>query len=63
MHLFCGRVTALALDESLVHRGQDERLRAISLSYHVHDQMNPLTGQVLDPSRLLNVLQYDVHDK
>lgn len=61
MHLFCGRVTALAMDESLLDCGQDERLRAMSLSYLVHGQMNPLTGQVSDPSRQLNVLQHELH--
>jgi flavin reductase (DIM6/NTAB) family NADH-FMN oxidoreductase RutF len=61
MHLFCGRITALAMHDSLVHCGQDERLRAMSLSYLVHGQMDPLTGQGLDPSRQLNVLQYDLH--
>ncbi len=61
LHLFCGRITALALDESLVHCGQDERLRAMSLSYLVQSQLNPFTGQLLDPSRQLSILQYDLH--
>jgi hypothetical protein len=61
MHLFCGRITALAMDESLVNCGAEERLRAMGLSYLVMGQINPLTGQTLDPSRQLNVLQHDLH--
>ena len=62
MHLFCGRITALAMDESLMHLGQDERLRAMSLSYLVHGQINPLTGALLDPSRQLTILRHDLHE-
>ena len=61
MHLFCGRVTALAMDESLVNCGADERLRAMSPSFLVMGQTNPLTGQRLDPSRQLNILRHDLH--
>ncbi len=61
IRLFCGRVAALAMDESLLNLGVEERLRAISMSYHVQGQINPLTGQGIDPSRQLNILQYDLH--
>ncbi len=61
MHLFCGRVSVLAMDESLVSCSAEERLRAMSLSYHVMGQMNPLTGQTSDPSKQLTILQHDLH--
>lgn len=60
MHLFCGRITALAIDESLINCGTDERLRAINPSYLVQGQINPLTGQSLDPARLLTILEHDL---
>ena len=60
MHLFCGRVTALAMDESLVNCGADERLRTMGLLYLVQGQINPFTGQRLDSSRLLTILQHDL---
>ncbi len=60
MHLFCGRVSALAMDESLVSCDTEERLRAMSLSYLVMGQMNPLTGQESDPSKHLTILQHDI---
>lgn len=60
VHLFCGRITALAMDESLVSCGAEERLRAMGLSYTVMGQTNPFTGEKLDPSRQLNILQHDL---
>lgn len=59
-HLFCGRIVGLALDESLINCGMDERLRALGLSYLVQGQINPLTGQSMDPARLLTILQHDL---
>ncbi len=61
MHLFCGRVTALAVDDSLVNCGAEERLRAMSLSYTVQGQINPLTGEGLNPSMQLRMVQHDLH--
>jgi flavin reductase (DIM6/NTAB) family NADH-FMN oxidoreductase RutF len=62
MHLFCGRITALAMDDSLICCNAEERLRALDLSYLVMGQMNPLTGQKSDPSKQLTILQHDLHD-
>lgn len=59
-HLFCGHITALAMDESLVNCGTDERLRALNQSYGVQGQINPFTGQSLDPAMLLTILQHDL---
>lgn len=61
MHLFCGRVSALAMDESLVACDAEERLRAMSLSYHVMGQTNPLTGHRSDHSKQMTIGQFDLH--
>jgi flavin reductase (DIM6/NTAB) family NADH-FMN oxidoreductase RutF len=61
LHLFCGRVTALAMEESLANCGTEERLRALNLLFHVQGQLNPLSGERLNPSRRLSILQYELH--
>ena len=60
VHLFCGRVTAVAVDESLVGCGAEERLRALDLSYTVQGQINPLTGEH-GSSHQLTILRHDLH--
>jgi flavin reductase (DIM6/NTAB) family NADH-FMN oxidoreductase RutF len=61
VHLFCGRVTAVAVHESLIACGPEERLRVLDLSYCVQGQINPLTGESLSPSRQMTILQHDLH--
>jgi len=61
VHLFCGKVTAVAIDESLIRCGPEERLRALDLSYNVQGQINPLTGESLSPSKQLTILRHDLH--
>ena len=61
LRLFCGRVTAVAVSESLVGGGPEERLRALDLSYTVQSQLNPLTGDALSPSHQLTILRHDLH--
>ena len=60
-HLFCGRVTAVAVHESLVSCGLEERLRALDLPYGVQDQMDPLTGRHLDPYALFGIRPDGLH--
>ncbi len=60
-HLFCGRITAVAVHESLISCGTEERLRALDLPYGVQDQVNPLTGERLSPYTLLSALPHNLH--
>lgn len=59
--LFCGRITAVAVHESLIGCGTEERLRALELSYCVQDQINPVTGEHLTPYTLLSILPQSLH--
>jgi len=60
-HLFCGRITAVAVHESLVSCGTEERLRAMDLPYCVQDQVNPLSGERLNPYALLSISPQNLH--
>lgn len=60
-HLFCGRVTAVAVHDSIVSHGLEERLRALDLPYGVQDQINPITGQVLNRFTLLGMRPDALH--
>ncbi len=60
-HLFCGKVSAVAVHESLANCGLEARLRALDLPYGAQDQINPLSGQHLNPYALLSMLAQDIH--
>ena len=60
-HLLCGRITAVAVHESLVSCGTEESIRAMDLPYCVLDQINPLTGERLSPYTLLSMLPNELH--
>jgi flavin reductase (DIM6/NTAB) family NADH-FMN oxidoreductase RutF len=51
-HLFAGRVTHLAMDESVMVPDPVERLRRLELMYNVRSTVHPLTGEQYGPNTL-----------
>ena len=51
-HLFAGRVTHLAMDESVMVPDPVERLRIMELMYNVRSTVHPMTGEQYGPNTL-----------
>jgi flavin reductase (DIM6/NTAB) family NADH-FMN oxidoreductase RutF len=51
-HLFAGRVTHLAMDESVMVPDPVERMRLMGLMYNIRSTVNPLTGEQYGPNTL-----------
>ncbi len=51
-HLFAGRVSHLAMDESVMVPDPAERMRIMGLMYNVRSTVNPMTGEQYGPNTL-----------
>ncbi len=51
-HLFAGRVTHLAMDDSVMVPDPVERLRRLELMYNIRSTVHPLTGEQYGPNTL-----------
>lgn len=51
-HLFAGRVTHLAMDESVMIPDPVERMRIMGLMYNVRSTVHPVTGEQYGPNTL-----------